>query len=142
MDAPQPKPAQVIRYAYLWASEHSAGREEGLKDRPAAIVLTVLDDTGSTRILAAPITHTPPTSDDDAIELPAVIKRHLGLDDGRSWIVLTEINVFAWPGPDLRDTGSGTCLYGYLPAGFFRQITKRIAANAQARRLRQVPRTE
>lgn len=141
MDIPQPQPAQVIRYAYLWADEHAAGREEGVKDRPAVIVLTVQNDQGATRLLAVPVTHTPPNNDDDTIEIPAAIKRHLGLDDARSWIVLTETNLFTWPGPDLRDTGKGTCLYGYLPAGFFRQVRDRIAAAAEAKRLLQVPRT-
>jgi hypothetical protein len=30
------------------------------------------------------------------------VKRHLGLDGERSWIVLDEINDFIWPGHDLR----------------------------------------
>ena len=32
----------------------------------------------------------------------AATKRRLGLDDARSWIMVTEGNRFAWPGPDLR----------------------------------------
>ena len=43
MDIPVPKPAQVIRYAYLWADEHEAGREEGSKNRPVAIVRKVVN---------------------------------------------------------------------------------------------------
>jgi hypothetical protein len=41
MDIPTPKPAQVIRYSYLWADEYGSGIDEGRKDRPAAVVLTV-----------------------------------------------------------------------------------------------------
>jgi hypothetical protein len=41
VDIPAPKPAQVIRYSYLWADEHEAGRDEGIKDRPVAIVLAL-----------------------------------------------------------------------------------------------------
>jgi len=37
-----------------------------------------------------------------AVEISHETKRRLGLDDDRSWIVLTEANRFAWPGPDLR----------------------------------------
>lgn len=145
MDIPIPKPAQIIRYAYLWADEHDAGREEGLKDRPVALVLTMQAGSNLLRVAVVPITHTPPTADTDAIEIPANIKHHLHLDDQRSWIVLNEMNVFVWPGPDLRPIntpGTDTPLFGYLPAGFFRTVRDRVAANIRAGRLRQVPRTE
>jgi hypothetical protein len=36
------------------------------------------------------------------VEVPLRVARHLGLDEERSWIVTTELNVFVWPGPDLR----------------------------------------
>ena len=100
MEIPAPKPAQVIRYAYLWADEHEAGWEEGTKDRPAAILLTMQAASNSLRVAVLPITHSPPATGNDAIEIPPLIKRHLGLDDAQSWIVLNEMNVFQWPGPD------------------------------------------
>jgi mRNA-degrading endonuclease toxin of MazEF toxin-antitoxin module len=145
VDIPTPKPAQVIRYAYLWADEHAAGREEGAKDRPAAIILTLQTGSNLLRVAVVPITHAPPASATDAVEIPAIIKRHLGLDDFPSWIVLDEINVFAWPGPDLRPaTGpdADTALFGYLPAGFFRTVRDRVVANIRTGKMRQVPRTE
>ncbi|MDG4560689.1 MAG: hypothetical protein P9E88_05290 [Candidatus Competibacter sp.] len=145
MDVPAPKPAQVIRYAYLWAAEHDAGQEEGVKDRPAAVVLTLQSNPNQLRVAVAPITHAPPSAGTDALEIPLNIKHYLGLDDARSWVALSEINVFIWPGPDLRPTdrpGDDTILYGYLPAGFFRTVRDRLAANIRAGRIRQVPRTE
>ena len=36
------------------------------------------------------------------IELPQQTKTRLGLDDERSWVIVSEANDFAWPGPDLR----------------------------------------
>jgi hypothetical protein len=39
---PVPRPGLVIRYSYLWESEARQGREEGVKDRPCAIVLVIL----------------------------------------------------------------------------------------------------
>lgn len=50
MPLPVPVPGLVIRYGYLWHSEHLAGREEG-KDRPCAIVaaLRPADDAGESR---------------------------------------------------------------------------------------------
>lgn len=58
MPLPAPVPGLVIRYGYLWHSEHQAGSEEG-KDRPCAIVaaLRPADDPGEIRVLVLPITH-------------------------------------------------------------------------------------
>lgn len=145
VDIPAPKPAQVIRYAYLWADEHEEGREEGIKDRPAAVAMAVKADDGIVRVAVLPITHTPPRTAADGLEIPRAIKKHLGLDDAPSWVVLTEINVFAWPGPDLRPIPSSdppTVLYGTLPSGFFRQLRDSFVASARARKVRKVPRTE
>jgi hypothetical protein len=103
----------VIRYAYLWQSEHDAGREDGVKDRPCAIVVSVVPETasqtpaGRKKITILPITHSLPTDESLAIEIPDVVKRRLGLDWQRSWIVISEANVFDWPGPDLRPQVSG-----------------------------------
>jgi hypothetical protein len=38
MKLPTPEAGLVIGYSYLWAREHSAGRQEGVKNRPCAIV--------------------------------------------------------------------------------------------------------
>jgi hypothetical protein len=99
---PKPLPAQVIRYSYLWHAEDSRGQEEGVKDRPCAIVMMTENEAGAPAVTVLPITHTPPSDRADAIEIPYVTKRRLGLDDERSWVVLTEANRFTWPGPDLR----------------------------------------
>ena len=41
MSWPTPQAGLVIRYSYLWQSEAAAGREEGVKDRPCAVILVV-----------------------------------------------------------------------------------------------------
>ncbi|WP_338049140.1 hypothetical protein [Rhodoplanes elegans] len=46
MDIPRPVSGLVIRYAYLWRREHLAGRDEGVKDRPCAVLLSVVDMAG------------------------------------------------------------------------------------------------
>jgi hypothetical protein len=100
---PTPEPGLVIPYAYLWRHEHRKGQEEGRKVRPTVIVLAVQSPKGGApRVTVAPITHTPPAKDGEAIELPPRVKQALGLDDDRSWIVLDEVNQFAWPGYDIR----------------------------------------
>ncbi len=125
---PDPVPGLVIRYAYLWRKEHERGLEEGLKDRPCAIILVVVDEDGDKVVTVLPVTHAPPSDAADAVEIPAATKRRLGLDEERSWIVVTEANEFAWPGPDLRvarpgDTGS--VVYGLSPKGLFNQLQEK-----------------
>ena len=43
---PEPTPGLVIRYSYLWAQEHKHGREEGVKDRPCAVILVTANEDG------------------------------------------------------------------------------------------------
>ena len=146
MSWPVPQPGLVIRYAYLWDREARAGQEEGIKDRPCAIVLVLLrdaDDAPVVRVL--PVTHTPPSDPAEAIEIPAATKQRLGLDSERSWIVLTEANDFVWPGPDLRPAVNGdpsSIVFGMLPPRFFAQVREGLLRLHRERRLRGVARTE
>jgi hypothetical protein len=124
MAIPTPEPGLVISYAYLWHYEYEAGREEGRKDRPGVIVLTVERQADETTIVTVlPITHTPPIDAASAVEIPPAVKRHLGLDDERSWIVVAEGNEFDWPGYDLRKIGRDDRYdYGFLPPRFFDRV--------------------
>lgn len=101
----EPKVGWVFRYSYLWHWQHLDGRR-GDKDRPLSCwPLLLCLKTGRPQFVL-PITHSPPSDPGDAIEIPPVTKRRLGLDDERSWIVLTESNRFVWPGPDVRSVDS------------------------------------
>ena len=145
MSLPAPVPGLVISYAYLWAREHEKGAEEGRKNRPSAIVAARQVIEGREIITVVPITHTPPADPADAIEIPPALKAYLGLDDARSWIMVTETNDFLWPGPDLRPIpGSQPSRfdYGMLPPRFFAHLRTRILDAYQRRTLTQVPRTE
>ena len=138
-------PGLVIRYAYLWRTEHRRGQQEGLKDRPCAVVLVTTDDAGDKIVTVLPITHAPPSRPELAVEIPHATKRRLGLDDDRSWIILTEANRFVWPGPDLRlaqpgDPASVAC--GLLPRALFKEVTARLAEAITARLAHVVTRTE
>jgi hypothetical protein len=137
-----PQPGQVIRYAYLWWSEARVGREHGAKHRPCGVVLTRITSAGNTVVYVLPITHTPPLKDEDGIEIPQATKRRLGLDAERSWIITTELNRFAWPGPDIRPTASGEYLYGYLPEKLMRLVLDQVKKHGSNKRLKNVPRTE
>jgi hypothetical protein len=141
---PVPEPGLVIRYGYLWHSDYEQGREEGDKNRPCAIILTSIDEGGKTVVTVLPVTHSRPRNEQDAVEIPRVIKQRLGLDDDSSWIVVDEMNRFVWPGPDVRPVPAepGRFDYGLLPPGLFRTIRDRFLAAARAQRSQIVPRTE
>lgn len=144
MPLPSPVPGLVIRYSYLWYSEHIVGREEGRKDRPCAIIASIRsDDLGNTRVLVLPITHVPPARLNLAVEIPIKVKERLQLDHARSWIVLSEWNEFIWPGPDLRrlpGADDSTVAYGMLPPGLFATVRERFLALVNSPNVREVKR--
>ncbi|HVY32935.1 MAG TPA: growth inhibitor PemK [Caulobacteraceae bacterium] len=144
MALPTPVPGLVIRYSYLWRREYLEGREEGQKDRPCAIIAALRSDAGVTRALVLPVTHSLPSHPALAIEIPPKVKLRLGLDDERSWIMLSEWNEFVWPGPDLRRTQGGedsSIVYGMLPPGLFNAVRDQFMSLIQARQTRPVRRT-
>jgi hypothetical protein len=64
-----------------------------------------------------------------AVELPRAVKRHLGLDDDRSWIVVAEGNEFLWPGYDLRKIpNTDRYDYGFLPPRLFNTVMRAFVA--------------
>ncbi len=145
MGFPDPQPGQVIRYAYLWRDEFERGQDEGLKDRPCAVLLTVTRGADDVEVVVLPVTHAPPSDPALAVEIPALTKRRLGLDDQASWIVVTEANRFIWPGPDLRPVrglGPDSVLLGLLPRGVFVEMREKFLSAAKAGQGRFVPRGE
>lgn len=122
----EPKPGLVIRYSYLWVREARRGQQEGAKDRPCAIVVARKLQRSGVWVMVAPVTHTPPTQDTSAVEIPAATKDRLGLDPERSWVIVSEVNTFQWPGYDLRPVpgGARSFAYGYLDRGTMQRILK------------------
>jgi hypothetical protein len=142
---PIPVPGLVIRYGYLWASEHARGQEEGVKDRPCAVILATANEAGDQVVTVLPISHAPPSNPLLAVEIPAAVKRRLKLADERSWVVLAEANRFTWPGPDLRPLRPGdaeSTAYGLLPYHLFEEIRLKFVAAVKGQAVRAVPRTE
>lgn len=145
MSLPEPVPGLVIRYSYLWQTEHRRGKEEGVKDRPCAIILVTTNEDDECAVTVLPISHAPPSDPDLAVEIPAPVKSRLKLDDARSWVVLSEANRFVWPGPDLRPATPGdsaSVAYGSLPFALFENIRLKFIAALRAGRVRAVPRSE
>jgi len=132
---PTPAPGLVISYAYLWRSQRRAGGTEGRKDRPCAIVVALRDDDEDTLVYVAPITHTPPAAG-AGLEIPAAVKRRLGLDAARSWIITDELNRFIWPGFDLRPISrqrADVFDWGFLPVEFFDALKAAVLQHQRAR---------
>lgn len=126
MPVPEPQPGLVLRYAYLWRSEKASGREEGTKDRPCVVVLATRRTGNTLTVVVAPVTHSMPQESGSGIEIPAAVKARLKLDRLPSWVITTEVNVFTWPGPDLRPidarADSRGYAYGYLPSRLTRAV--------------------
>ena len=147
MTLPTPEEGLVIRYSYLWHAEYREGHEEGVKDRPCAIILAVAnrDYDKRQRVVVLPITHSQPAPNTPALEIPAVTKNRLGLDDDRSWVILSESNEFLWPGPDLRRVrgqDDSSVAYGFLPPKFYNELRRRFVALVRASKSVIVKRTE
>lgn len=145
MAIPAPEPGLVISYSFLWSDEAAEGHAEGRKTRPCAIVLVLVpaeNEGGAPGVYVAPITHSAPLDPEVAVEIPQTVKRHLGLDRERSWVVLQELNAFVWPGYDLRQIPDvpGEYVYGLLPPRFFDALRERFAALYKARAAKVIPR--
>jgi hypothetical protein len=145
---PEPKAGLVVSYAYLWSEELEKGQTEGRKDRPCAIILAVEhtepDGNKRKRVAVAPITHSPPSDPNTAIEIPLRVKQYLRLDSERSWIVLDEINEFMWPGFDLRPVkgDDSRVEYGLLPPKLFEQLISKFTELHASQKVARVSRDE
>jgi hypothetical protein len=137
-----PEPGLIISYAYVWDHEAQSGQEEGRKDRPCVITLAVeRQQDGETLVTVLPVTHRPPKDAAAAVEIPCAVKQHLGLDDERSWVVVSEGDQFVWPGYDLRKAPSTDRYdYGYLPPRFFKDVLAAFWVWRMAHRVTLTPR--
>lgn len=138
MPIPTPEPGLVISYAYVWDYEAQRGQEEGRKDRPCVIALAVERQLGGeTLVTVLPVTHRQPADPAAAVEIPHAVKRNLGLDDARSWVVVSEGDQFVWPGYDLRKArGTERYDYGYLPPVFFIAVLAAFRAWHKAKQIK------
>lgn len=129
----------------MWEHEARLGREEGIKDRPCAIVLVVLREGQNPIVRVLPITHSAPSDPRDGLEIPLPTKLRLGLDVERSWVVISEANDFIWPGPDLRPATPGdlsSVVYGMLPPRFMKELRERLLTRWRIQRAAVTKRTE
>lgn len=125
MPLPSPEAGLVISYKFLWSRESEAGYDEGEKIRPSVVVLAIRTEKGQTSVTVAPITHSEPRAGTHAVEIPARVKQHLGLDSLSSWVICDELNEFVWPGSDLYPVPKGRpgqFDYGFIPPALYEKI--------------------
>ena len=133
---PEPKCGQIIQYSYLWYREAVVGQEEGRKDRPCAIILTAKDG----RIGVVPLTTSKPSNETPALELPPAIGKQLGFGEKASWIIVNEVNLFKWPGLDIRPVKKDQWIFGQLPPNFTKAILQGV--KHQRSRIKSINRDE
>lgn len=143
-----PPVGSLIAFDYLWVSQVLA-REEALKTYPCAVVLQRQDMGPASVAYVLGMSHAAPLSGQRAIDVPRKLKRHLGLDDAPSWLYTDQLNVFTWPGPDLRPASRlssrpnlhDTCVIGPLPTDWFAKVVLHVEESRTLGRLRAVKRT-
>jgi hypothetical protein len=107
------------------------------------VVAARIEETAGTLILVAPVTHGAPQNEAEAIEVPLKVKKRLGLDRDRSWIMVDELNRFIWPGPDIRPApGSDAPFYDPLPDWLFERVREGILSHNARGKLKLTKRTE
>jgi hypothetical protein len=143
----EPPVGNLIAYEYLSHSQ-ATRREDGAKTYPTALLLARSWEFSSTLVYALGISHMPP-SGRQALEVPAKLRRWIGLDERPQWIYTDEVNVFVWPGPDLRPAryisrrpvDAETCILGPLPNDWFAEVQRHFRQSYEMRVVNVVKRT-
>ena len=142
MTFPAPVPGLVIRYSFLWSREARTGATEGRKDRPCAIVVAIPKDEyrrheGCRRSGNAQRS----SGSNDLSTASGGSQNRFGAQSNSSWVCLDELNVFSWPGYDLRViSGTDRIDYGHLPKSLFEAIRRGVLDLHRARRTKQIVR--
>jgi hypothetical protein len=132
----------VIRYEYLWHRRAGAA-DTADKDHPACVVATYRQQgRPEDFVVYLPISHAEPSGVEEGIELPDEVKRKIGLDSARQWVLLSECNLDTWPF-DLRQIPDqpGRFHYGHFPPSMFRIVRDAFVVRYKAKRVKQVIRT-
>lgn len=125
-----PERGLIISHCYVWFLDFENGYEVSSRPHPVVII-----SVGAQRVLVLAITHSPPQSDNAALEIPDAVKAEAGLDAHRQWIVVNEANAFTWPGPDLRNVPGShppSPVYGTMPIDFLTAVISAYVARRKA----------
>ncbi len=140
---PRPEPGLVFRYDYLWLEEAGSARTSG-KERPACLVAALDDEASPQLVVVLPITHSRPKAPSAGVEIPQAVAEKLGLDEARSWVVVSQANVDFWPNAGIAPLPArrGTYAYGFLPPTLFEAVKNRFLKLLTERHARLVNRRE
>lgn len=141
MPLPSPEPGMVLRYDYLWSREAIQGRQQG-KDRPTCLVAASDSRVNPSYVVLLPITHSPPTGDTVGIEIPAKVKKAIGLDDEPSWVIVSDYNIDEWPNAGIGQIPGkpGIYSYSFFPPSLFATVKGKFAELVRQKRARSVKR--
>jgi hypothetical protein len=136
-----PTAGLVVRYDYLWKREFLRNKVEGAKNRPCAVVVPMtVGPEKALKVILAAITHSPPLNASDAIEIPLVAKRAIGLDALPSWIVIDEVNIVDWTDAGFVPATDESWNYGLLPKQLVSKVISEISKRAKTGTLSKVQR--
>jgi hypothetical protein len=82
--------------------------------------------------MLCPITHTEPTPPSVGIEISSEDSKESGLDDQRSWVIVSEVNKVSWSSGRFERTNFGKWEYGELPEQVMMAIREAIVARVSA----------
>lgn len=123
MSVPKPEPGLVFRYDYLWSHEAKRGQIAG-KDRPACLAVAMEAEAGPQIVVILPITHSKPSGETAGVEIPAAVRKGLGLDDAPCWVIVSEHNTDVWPNSGISPlpVSKTKFSYGFLPPRLFNRV--------------------
>jgi hypothetical protein len=135
MPLPEPKLGLVVQYGFVWATANPRAAPDAGKDRPCVIVdLEAVEEPEMKnrvvmRVTYLPISHVAPRGDEAAIEIPALVARHLGLTAQRSYLYTCYAVEDDWPFDLANIPGvAGRFDYGFIPPRLFNMIAADFAA--------------
>lgn len=136
----KPENGLVIRYSFLWLREYERGEESGRKGRPVCVQMLMNPGPDMPEpVVLLPITSQPPTSADDALLIPQLELRRIGLRDP-AWLIINHLNFE-------RDFKSSPWIeepqpLGRFSAAFAETIRAATRKAIRAKRMSMVPRDE
>lgn len=144
-----PKPVKpiiglVLNYNFLFSDQHKRGFEDAQYPHPSVVLRVSKNDNDITKVLVAPISHSPPEKDVAAVPIPPKEAQRLGLDGHRQWLKTHELNRFEWPSADLvpirNGPNRGEYAYGLISRGVFEQARAQLLEHNRERRLSSIER--
>ena len=135
-----PENGLVIRYSFLWQREFERGEESERKGRPVCVQMLMIQGPDMPQpVVLLPVTSQPSTSADDALLIPQLELRRVGLRDP-AWLIVNHLNFE-------RDFQSSPWIEEPQPLGrfstaFAETIRAAVRKAIRAKRMSLVPRDE